>query len=114
MKQNERKRKSQFYENLTRINTILLSILLVVVGLDFLKNILQDNPDLLYPLFYAFLGFALITYIQQIIFGHFDNNIAPLLSKLREDLRKSNQPLIPPFVYLKEVSVMCSLGWVRT
>ena len=91
MKQNERKRKSQFYENLTRINTILLSILLVVVGLDFLKNILQDNPDLLYPLFYAFLGFALITYIQQIIFGHFDNNIAPLLSKLREDLRKSNQ-----------------------
>lgn len=91
MMQNERKRQSQFYENLTRINTILLSILLVVVGLDFIKNISQDTPDLLYPLFYAFLGFALITYIQQVIFGHFDNNIAPLLSKLREDLRESNQ-----------------------
>ena len=91
MKQNERKRNSHFYENLTRINTILLSILLVVVGLDFLKNILQEDPDLLYPLFYAFLGFALITYIQQVIFGHFDNNIAPLLSKLREDLRKNDK-----------------------
>ena len=91
MKQNENKKKSRFYENLTRINTVLLSILIVVVGLDFLKNILQDDPDLLYPLFYAFLGFALITYIQQVIFGHFDNNIAPLLSHLREDLRKSNQ-----------------------
>jgi hypothetical protein len=63
----------------------------VVVGLDFLKNILQEDPDLLYPLFYAFLGFALITYIQQVIFGHFDNNIAPLLSKLREDLRKNDK-----------------------
>ena len=91
MKQIERQKKSQFYENLTRINTILLSILLVVVGLDFLKNILQDDPDLLYPLFYAFLGFALVTYVQQVIFGHFDNNIAPVLANLREELRKSNQ-----------------------
>ncbi len=91
MTQNERKKNSQFYENLTRINTVLLSILLLVVGLDFLKNILQEDPDLLYPLFYAFLGFALITYIQQIIFGHFDNHIAPLLSELREELGKSKQ-----------------------
>ena len=91
MKQNEHKKNIQLYENLTRINTILLSILLVVVGLDFLKNILQEDPDLLYPLFYAFLGFALITYIQQVIFGHFDTHIAPLLSKLREDLRKNNK-----------------------
>ena len=86
-----RNKNKKFYENLTRINTILLSILLVVIGLDFLKEILNDDSDLLYPLFYAILGFALITYFQHMFFTYFDNHISPLLRNLLVELKQSNQ-----------------------
>jgi hypothetical protein len=93
MKQKNRTKGKTFYENLTRLNTILLSILLVFVGLDFLKKILVDDPDLMYPLFYTFLGFALITYTQHVFFSYFDNHISPILARLREDLEHCNNQI---------------------
>ena len=77
----------KFTETLTKINTILLSILIVVVGLDLLKEIFREDPDLVYPLFYTFLLFGLVTYVQHLFFGYYDENIAPLLENLQKDLQ---------------------------
>ena len=79
----------KFFEHLTKINTILFSILVVVVGLDVLKGIFIEDPDLLYPLLYAFLLFALITYVQHLFFGYYDEHIAPLLKNLQRELQQS-------------------------
>ena len=79
----------KFFEHLTKINTILFSILVVVVGLDVLKGIFVEDPDLVYPLFYAFLLFALITYIQHLFFGYYDEHIAPMLKDLHRELQQN-------------------------
>ena len=84
------KKKSRLLEELTRINTVLIFILLVVVGLDLIKNLFLETPDLLYPIFYAFLGFSFLMYIQYIFFSYYDNNIAPLLFELRKELQVAN------------------------
>ena len=86
----ERKKNRKFIEVLTKANTIMLFILLVIISLDFAKNIFYEDPKLLTVVFYAILVFSLFTYVQNIFFSYYDKNILPLLNELRRELEIAN------------------------